>query len=80
MKKFEEKLNMQERRDRERNIIIRRIEEEQGENTVNKAKGILKEKLRVEIKVARAERIGKARRGKDRPIIAKFEKMEDNRC
>ena len=37
----------------------------------------MKEKLRVEINVARVKRIGKARRGKDRPIIAKIEKMED---
>ena len=44
MKKFEEKLNMQERRDRERNIIIRRIEEEQGENTENKGKKTLEKK------------------------------------
>ena len=66
LKKFEEKLNIQEKRDRERNIIIRGIEEEQGENMVNKVRGILKEKLRVEINVARVERIGKVRRGKDR--------------
>ena len=73
-KKFEEKLNMQERRDREKNIIIRGIEEEQRENTENKVKEILKEKLKVEINLARAERIGKARREKDRPLIFKFEK------
>ena len=79
LKKFEEKWNMQEKRERRGDLIIRGIKEDHGEEIMSKFKEIilLEEKLIQTANINSAQRIGKEETGRGRPIIAKFENLED---
>lgn len=79
-KKIEFQEEKWERRERERNIVVRGIEENEDENdeeTKEKTIRAIEEKLKIKPKINKAYRVGKKRDGWIRPIKASFYELNE---
>ncbi len=77
---MEDKINELENRSRRQNIVVKGIDDKEGETweeSKNKVEEILDRKMKIKVDIVRAHRVGRFNARYGRPIVVKLEKERD---